>query len=203
MNAVVVCLLLLTAGCFAAPVEKEQSEPAVKEQKTVGKEQNEPAVKEQKTAGKEQNEPVAKEQRLPLNQRKLEQLDRAIKQLAGPEYSIDDFSKPAQLFFWKVSKMAEIDGEYAWIQRKLGFLKEEDSEDDFLRKLDQHVLLAFLELPRETQTELEAAMPALKELQDVEGVQKVMGDICTAKTGNDVEQAVEEDSEQASSPEKK
>lgn len=56
--------------------------------------------------------------------------------------------------------MAEIQDEAEWIQRKIGSLKE-----DLVQELDQHALLAFMQLSRETQTELEAAMPALKGLQ--------------------------------------
>ncbi|KAH7706598.1 hypothetical protein AAVH_26168 [Aphelenchoides avenae] len=127
MNAIVACLLLLTAGCFAASVEKKEN--------------------------------------LPLSDKELAKLDGAIKLLAGDDNSLDDFSKSAQLFFWKVWKMSEIEGAYEELQSKLGLLKEDHDPENLLQKLDQQVLLTFVELPRKAQAELEDAMPALKELK--------------------------------------
>ncbi|KAH7694321.1 hypothetical protein AAVH_38635 [Aphelenchoides avenae] len=93
--------------------------------------------------------------------------------------------------------MAEIEDEFERILRKIPSLTEE-SEHGFFGYLDQHILLAFTQSSRETQSELEAAMPWLMELQD--DVQEVMGDVCSVKPGNDVEQ---EGSEERSSFEEK
>ncbi|KAH7708498.1 hypothetical protein AAVH_24253 [Aphelenchoides avenae] len=161
MNAIVVCLLLLATGCFAAPDKKEES--------------------------------------LPLSDKELTKLDGAIKLLAGGDYSRDDFSKPAQLFFWKVWKMSEIEGTYEELQSKLGLLKEDHDPENLLQKLDQQVLLTFVELPRKAQAELEDAMPALNELKDARGLKNILGEkvvdeICSSKTGNDAEQGLDGES---------